>query len=204
MAKFHIKLTFEKFALEVDGTRDELPVLREALTQQFAGMLQPATELAAGEVVEAARPVAPPVVLPVAKARKKTSRPAPAASSNGNHAEAAIDWRHDTSKYGSPQQGWTTSQKAIWVLHVASLEANVGEMSGKTIALTFNKHFKQAGLVRPNNVIRDLGKLKAGANGELPLVSQDTTKSPSTWFLTDTGTKSAQKLVMQALGQQAA
>ena len=30
MAKFHIKLKIQAFELEVDGTRDDLPVLREA------------------------------------------------------------------------------------------------------------------------------------------------------------------------------
>src|SRR4051812_29201836 len=50
MAKFHIKLKLQGLELEVDGTRDDLPVLREALAQQFSGLLGPATDLADGQV----------------------------------------------------------------------------------------------------------------------------------------------------------
>lgn len=203
MAKFHIKLKIQGFELEVDGTRDELPVLREALSQQFAGLLQPATEIAGGEAVSDIRRIepsaAPTVVLTKGKRRARTSAPASGGAVSGK--EAAADWRHDTAKYPSPTQAWTTAQKAIWILYVASKEANVPEMSAKRIELTFNKHFRQAGVVRANNVLRDLGKLKAASNGEPALVSQDTTKDPSTWYLTDAGIRSAQRLIAQGLGQ---
>lgn len=204
MAKFHIKLKIQGFELEVDGTRDELPVLREALSQQFAGLLQPATEIAGGEVVNDVRriePSTPPAIVTTAKAKRRARTSAPSSGGVASGKETAADWRHDTSKYPSPTQAWTTAQKSIWTLYVASKEADVPEMSAKRIELTFNKHFRQAGVVRANNVLRDLGKLKTGSNGEPALVSQDTTKDPSTWYLTDAGIRSAQKLIAQGLGQ---
>jgi hypothetical protein len=48
MSKFHIKLKLQGLELEVEGTRDDLPVIRRSLGQQFEGLLNPATEIAQG------------------------------------------------------------------------------------------------------------------------------------------------------------
>jgi hypothetical protein len=203
MAKFHIKLKLQGLEIEVDGTREDAPVIQQALTQQFAGLLNPATVIVEGEM--STPPTNGNGVLPVAQPARRTRRKPSAVSSTGSGGgrEAAVDWKHDTSKYGSPLQEWKTSDKALWILYVAAAEANAPEMTGKQIELSFNKHFRQAGAIRANNVIRDLGKLKASKNGVLPQVSQDTTKDPSTWYLTDAGRVSAQALVTQSRGQKA-
>ena len=72
------------------------------------------------------------------------------------------------------------------------------------VAGSLNKHFRQAGPIKTGNVNRDLGRLKAAQDGQPPLVSEDTTKNPSCWFLVEAGSKEAQKLVAEALGQSAA
>jgi hypothetical protein len=199
MAKFHIKLKLQGLELEVDGTRDDLPVIREALTQQFAGMLSPATEIAAGEIpVNVAGNGSTPTVVENAKRSKRRARTAPA-SSNGS-SEAAVDWVHDSAKYGAPQQAWNTADKSMWLLYVAGQEANVKELSGKHIEVTFNKHFRQAGQLRANNIIRDLGKAKSAKAGAPALISQNTTTEPSTWFLTDAGSRRAQQLIAESRG----
>jgi hypothetical protein len=109
-----------------------------------------------------------------------------------------IDWRHDPSKWGSPQQGWVTSDKAIWLLYVVSKEVNVSELNARVITNTFNKHFRQAGQLFVGNINRDLGKLK----GRSPaVIAEDTIKDPPAWFLTDAGIKHAQGLIAQSIGQ---
>lgn len=203
MAKFHIRLKITGFELEVDGTREDLPVLRESFSQQFSGLLSPATDIAAGETTAPA--VLGGATTAAAEATKRVRRRGRAAvPSNGNGATAsvaAIDWIHDAAKYGSPAQKWSGSEKGLYVLYVASREASAGEMSSPQLIATFAKHFKQAGQLHRTNLPRDLGKLKSAASGRLPLVSENTTVSPSTWYLTDAGIKKAQSLVAQALGQ---
>jgi hypothetical protein len=74
-------------------------------------------------------------------------------------------------------------------------------MSAPRIATTFNKHFPQAGVIRPNNVSRDLGKFKMKSPA---LVSEDRAKNPSAWFLTDSGIQRVEKLIKESLGDSTA
>ncbi len=194
MAKFHIKLKITGFELEVDGTREEVPVIGHAIGQQLAGLLAPATEIAEGEIP--LRPT-PTVSTPAAVDTKRVSRRknrAAAASTSTDATETAVDWLHDVSKYATPQQTWTTAEKSVWTLYVAGEVASASQMSAKQIALTFNKHFRTAGPIRANNISRDLAKLKQTSGKESP-VGQDTTKTPALWFLTDAGRRFAQALI---------
>jgi hypothetical protein len=111
-----------------------------------------------------------------------------------NGEVAAIEWQHDASKYGNPQQSWNTAKKAIWIIYVVAKEANLSQLTASQITDTFNRKFKQAGSIRATNVSRDLGlaKLKTPA-----LTGEDTTKSVSEWFLTDGGSKFAQEAIME-------
>jgi|SRR5688572_14378692 len=205
MAKFHIKLKLQGLELEVDGTREDLPVIREALTQQIAGVLQPGTEIAGGAVIPATASANGST--PAAEAAKRATRRRSGSRNGGTGAgdskEATIEWRHDTSKYGSPQQTWTNADKAMWLLYVANEESKAAEMSRPQMLATFLKQFRSAGPLQANNLGRDLSKFKTAQNGKPPLVSEDATKNPPKWFLTDSGKKHAQDLVAQALGQHA-
>jgi len=199
MAKFHVKLKITGFELEVDGTREEVPVIGQAIGQQLAGLLAPASQIAEGEVTSSAAINGSTVAasLEASKRTKRKNRSAPANSNaHTNGKEIAIDWIHDSAKWGSPQQGWNTADKSVWLLYAASEAANAREMNGKQIELTFNKHFRVAGPVRANNVVRDLAKLKLA--GKDALVAHDTTKDPATWFLTDSGTRYVQNLITQS------
>lgn len=205
-AKFHIKLKLQGLELEVDGTRDDLPGIRQALTDQIAGLLTPATELAAAEpspalkVINGTRAaVGATSAEPAKKVRRKARVGAAATPAEG--AEAALDWRHDTEKFGNPLQAWKNSDKAIWLLYVASKAVNAPEMSNGQIVNTFTKHFRHAGLIRGSNLSRDLARLKVAKNGKMAMVSEDTTKNPAMWFLTATGIAHAESLVAAALGQ---
>jgi len=203
LAKFHIRLKVQGFELEVDGTRDDLPVLRQAITQQMAGLIAPATDMADGEPVPDRGALAGATAAAAAateSSRRGRRKPRAAAPTNGEAKEVALDWRHDSALYGNPTQKWKGWQKALWLLYVGSKAANVPEMSNGTIAATFSKHFRQTGVIRKSNLGRDLGLLKVARNGTPPLLSEDTTKNPPVWYLTDAGVLEAQKLVAQVLG----
>ena len=86
-----------------------------------------------------------------------------------------------------------TVDKAIWLLHVVKQE-----LSGSVLVATFNKHFRQAGMITVSNANRDLGRSKSKSP---PFVGEDTTKNPPQWFLTEEGTRQANKLVGDALGR---
>jgi hypothetical protein len=204
MAKFRIKLKLQGLDLEVEGTRDDLPVIRQALTEQVAGLIGPATELADGEVQGRGAlggATAAAAAATEAKRGRRKTRTTPAGTADAK--ETPVNWRHDTSKYGNPLQAWSNADKAVWLLYVAAKEADTPEMSNGTIVATFKKHFRTAGEIRRGNLPRDLGRLKSAQNGNKPLLSEDTTKTPPVWYLTDAGVAHAQTLVAQALGQTA-
>lgn len=190
--------------LEIEGTRDDMPIIASSLGQQLSGLLQPSAQIIEGEVVRDVTPTAPSQPQEDSTRRRRTRRKTGTGSpvSGGAAPEANIvDWRHDPAKYGSPKQEWTTSDKILWTLYVAGEETGTREMNGSQLTRTFNKHFRQAGQVQKANVYRDLGKLKTGRKGELALVPENTTANPTTWFLTDAGVKAAQQLVLNALNQ---
>src|SRR6185312_8793739 len=204
LSKFRIKMKLQGFELEVEGSRDDAPLIAQNLGRQFAGLLQPAAQIVEGEEVFPPRAISLPTASGEPATPKRRSRGRKRASSTtasenrGSDADSAINWRHDPAKWGSPRQEWNTASKAIWLLYVAGNETPQKELTSKRISNTFNKHFKQAGPILTNNVARDLGKLKVGRDAA---VSEDTTQDPSPWFLTDAGIRRAQALVAEALGQ---
>src|SRR5262249_27726763 len=109
----------------------------------------------------------------------------------------AVDFKHDPARWGNPQQTWPTAKKAMWLLFVMENQGAPKELGAAAIADTFNKHFRSAGAIQSFNVTRDLGKAKSKAP---PTVGEDTTKSPSSWYLTDEGHKTARSLVAEATG----
>lgn len=201
MSKFRVSIKIQGLELEVEGTRDDVPALRKSLTQQLGGLFVPAMEIV-DSVSSSQPPTDSTTVTEETNKRKRKPRATHSRSSGETREEKPVDWRHDTTKYGSPKQAWKTADKALWLLYVSAIEANVKELSGSQIVLTFNKHFRQAGQLKIWNVNRDLGRLKTSSQGQPPLVSEDTTKNPPTWFLTEAGIKAAQKLVGESLGQQ--
>ncbi|AFY65912.1 hypothetical protein [Geitlerinema sp. PCC 7407] len=202
--KFKVKLKVTGFELEIEGSREDVPLMAQAVGQQMSGLLLPASGIAEGEIIE--DKTLPQVTLesqskPQRKQvnRRRSTTSAKSASSRKNSV-VAIDWKHDSMKWGIPQQDWTTANKSIWLLYVVSKEAGVSELTGREISTTFNKHFRQSGQLKTGYINRDLGKAK-GSNGKVALVSEDATKNPSAWFLTQEGEKRAQELISKALEQ---
>ncbi len=204
MAKFKVRLKITGFELEVEGNRDDVPLIAQNVGQQFTGLLQPAADIVEGEIVsDNGGTPPPPAEQESAGSKRKRSpkrrSPAAVAGSPANQPnETAIDWVHDPAKWGTPQQSWRTAQKAMWVIYVVGKEKHITEVSSAQIANTFNKHFKQAKTIHRGNIARDLGKLKMGTDA---VVSENTTKSPSTWFLTQAGERAVEDLITKTLGQ---
>jgi len=200
MGRFKIKVRLRGLEMDIDGTRDDVPIITSNLGRQFAGLLEPAAHIVEGAVeLEAEeRPAVAAVEETPSRSRlsRRVKRAAPARPGTNGAAESI--WKHDPAKWGSPQQGWSAADKAIWLLYVSGQEIQVKEMSSSTVASAFNQMFREAGMIRAGNLPRDLGRLKAQAPA---LVGEDTTKTPPTWFLTIEGTKKAEDLVKQARGQ---
>jgi hypothetical protein len=192
MNKLKFSFKIKELELEIEGTREEVSTITDNISQQLKGMIRPAGAI--GEITD--RPKTPLAVTEDGEITeiRTTARKRRAPVSNGSKTEKpkAFDFKNDPAKYGSPLQTWTTLQKSIWLLYVANSEINTTEMSAGEIAETFNKHFKQQGTVRATNVSRDFGKQKGGA---IPIVGENSTISPAKWYLTEEGTKAAQKLI---------
>lgn len=201
MSKFKVRLKIQGLELEIDGSREDVPAIAHSLQQQVGGLMNPAGTMIEGELEPAK--LAAVTVSPEApaKARRRRRRPtqgggAPNGESRAS-ADAAKDFRHSPEDWGFPRQDWTTAVKSVWLLYVVEKQDGSKELTAKEIALTFNKHFKQAGAIKAHNVTRDLGKLKAQAPSQ---VSEDTGSTPSRWFLTTAGYQRAEELVIEARG----
>ena len=204
MAKFKVELEIQGFKLKMEGEREDIPLMAQNLSEQVDGLIEPAANIAEGEVPrkKVGSDAAQPATVEV---KSKTKRKRPRRTANGDtspsgnaNGPAVLNWTHSPEKWGNPLQAWTTAEKCLWLLYVVENELATTEMTGSSIAATFNRHFKQAKTVHPPNVTRDLGKLKARALSE---VGENTTVTPTTWYLTDTGKARAITLVEAALGK---
>jgi hypothetical protein len=193
MSKFRVSLKLTGLELMIEGTRDDVPAMAQAVGHQMAGLLS-----GGATVIEAEPHIINAPELPVqdtmSPRRKPSKRSARAGTNGGSGSDdqsvaEILNWKHDPAKWGTPDQKWTTNIKALWLLYVVSKELTVDELSSRAIANTFNKHLRQAGLLRVGNISRDLGRLK----GMHPAwVGENTTVSPSCWFLTHEGTRQAE------------
>jgi hypothetical protein len=204
LSKFRIILKLTGLELEVEGSREDVPLLARNLGAQLGNLLAPAAAMADGKALpsnERATITQAPTSEPAARSHKRGIRRTGATATASGEASAAIDFKHDPAAFGSPLQTWNTAKKAMWLLYVSDKQGGPKEMPPAQIAKTFNKHFKQAGTITPNNVSRDLGKIKSTPPAK---AADDATKDPATWYLTDSGTKEAERLVTEARGDTAA
>lgn len=197
MSKFRVRMKLTGLEIEIDGSRDDAAAITASIGQQMANLLQPVDSIIDGAPLQPNLPGLE--TTPQTNVGKKSrKRRAPTASTNEGAEVIAIDFQHAPEKYGNPQQGWKTAEKSMWLLYVLKEAANVGEVSGRALSETFNKHFRQSGTITVSNTNRDLGRLK----GEKPpALGEDASKNPPNWYLTDDGRKRAQMLVAQALGK---
>jgi len=200
MPKFEIEFEITGLKLKVKGEREDISALTANLSQQLGGLL-PSPDMTEPpdnhQGFMDARNVTP-IDAPKPTKRKRAAKSSSNASTPGE-VSVALDWRHSPEKWGMPTQAWNAAEKGMWLLYVVGKELESGELSSKQISETFNKHFKQAGAIRSQNISRDFGKRKLKSPAE---VGQDTTKPGEPWFLTDAGNKIAESLIIAALGSE--
>lgn len=203
MSKIKIKMKLQGFELEIEGSKEDIPIITQGITQQLTSLIQaPGQIFGDDEPNESpSRPQDNAILI-----ETKTKKPAKRRPNNTtttsipNGGPNVLDWVNDPKKYSTPSQKWNTANKAIWLLYVCHEELSASEMDGTVIANTFNKHFKQSGMIKNFNVSRDLGKLKISKGPPSP-IGENTTKNPTTWFLTEEGMKKAKALISERLSE---
>jgi hypothetical protein len=195
-------MKLENFELEIEGAREDAALISRNIGQQMASLLGPTEGIVDGDNPDAAPHRLAVASASVDSANKRTRRRRQASGSAPTESDSSsvvVDFKHHPEKFGNPRQDWKTADKSVWLLYVVKEAAGIGELTTRGLVETFNKHFRQSGTITTSNVTRDLGRLKVK---EQPApVGEDTSKTPSPWFLTEEGRKRAQNLVAAALGQ---
>lgn len=197
MSKFRMKLKLQGFELEIEGNREDASVIGRSIGEQISGMIAPTMNIVDGEFTSstAAPTSSTPAISDDTPRRKAQRRARSTSASTERDSAPAVELRNDPSKYATPTQQWSTAEKAIWLLYVVKEANGISELGTAQIVKTFNTHFRQAKTIQHGNVNRDLGKLKITSPA---LVGEDTTKSPTKWFLTDEGVRKVQALIADA------
>jgi len=189
MAKFRIRLKVQALELEIDGEREDIPLITRTVGRQFSGLIEPA-EVAADTQKQLA-----PLSVPTDGDGTK-GKPPRRSRANKSPADTAepIQFRHDSGKYGNPLQTWGVAEKCLWLLHVLKHSTDTNEATAPQLVATFKHHFKAAGKLHPPHVTRELTKAK----GDNPApIGEDSGQ----WFLTDEGERQAKQLIKTVIGQ---
>lgn len=185
MGKFRIRIKLQGFELEVDGDREDIPAITAAVQHQLGGLVSPPS------VDEEPEKIDPRVIdMPSPSKRPPRKRSTAAKQQVDGQGSAAIDFRHDSGKYGTPKQSWSVAQKCIWLLFVLEGISGIKEASASQLTNTFNAQFKAAGKIHPPHTTRDLGFAKVSSPAPIG-------EDKGMWFLTDKGKEQAQELVEQ-------
>lgn len=190
MNKFKFSFKIKELELQVEGTREDAQAISTSIGKQFADLLQPAGALGEGQMSNPPLHITEDGEISDVRTSQRKRR----TNGGGPRGEKAktIDFKNDPAKNGAPLQSWSTLEKALWLLYVVQSELTISELSASEVAETFNKHFKQQGKIRPSNISRDFGTQKAGAKA---LVGENNAVTPAKWYLTEEGTKAAQRLI---------
>jgi hypothetical protein len=199
MSKFTVKVELQGYEVKlqglkfsVEGTKEDAPKIAQQIEKQLSGMIQaPAILASPGLTSGNGSPVIEGEVLnDDGTGKKKRIRKS---SAGGTKTPAdEINFVHDSSQYGSPLQGWTQVQKAIWFLYVVGKQTQITQLTGYSIAKNFNRLFKAAGQINNGNVTKGLdGQKLKGTNAT---VGSDMTDGTAKYFLTTTGIALAESL----------
>jgi hypothetical protein len=199
VSKFRIKMKLQGLELEIEGAREDAAVISQNIGAQLSSMMQPVSGIIEGEIShDGAVPVQAPQIINGAVKKQRRTRKQSSVIGSDSQESTVIDFKSSPEKFGNPQQQWKTADKALWLIYVLQENSKGTEFSTKAIVDTFNKHFKQSGRITTSNVTRDLGRLKT--NTTPTVIGENSSNSPSTWYLTEAGIKKAQGLVAEALG----
>jgi hypothetical protein len=107
MANFRIRMKVQGFELEVDGEREDIPAITNAVKDQLGGFV------ISGDVVTDGRKQLEATNRGTTDDDKGGRRRNRNAGRSSEAAAAAIEFRHDAAKYGNPIQDWIAAQKCI-------------------------------------------------------------------------------------------
>jgi hypothetical protein len=186
MGKFKIHLKLQGLELDIEGDRSDMPAINNAVAREITGLIQPAAALTNG-----AEPPTTPATIEgetdnskKQRNRRKSSGPRSSSDTSGQ----AVDFRHDSAKYGNPSQSWGVTQKAIWLLYVLKGIQGLNELAAPQLLATFNENFRQAKAIHPPHLSRDLGSAKV--QNPAPVGEHK-----GMWYLTDEGERQAKELI---------
>jgi hypothetical protein len=189
MAKFKMRLKLQGLELEVEGERQDIPAITAAVTKQLASIVEPIDVIA--EAKQVGNGASARALESESTSRKNRRR---SATRSTGETATPVEFRHDSGKYGSPVQGWSVTERAVWMIYVLQEITGVKEYSAAQIVVTFNEDFKAAGKFHPPLLSRELAKAKVAAPAP---VGED----KGQWYLTAEGERQAKELVTEALGQ---
>jgi hypothetical protein len=207
MSKFRVKLELSGLKLEIEGSREDVPLLTRNIAEQLAGVIMPAARIVEGKAIPAlgrdSIASSGAVVTQTVPAASRTARKRRSPSVGGGRAQsggasAPILWQHDANTWGNPLLTWKAVDKSVWLLYVAKQVGAAGEMSVNQMVTTFDRLFRTAGKLNVGNIARDFGKLNAEPPSK---VQMNGTVEPATWYLTDAGINHAEALVRTARGE---
>jgi len=187
MGKFSISFKIKELELHVSGDRDDVQKLTAGARHQLGGLMQPAEGIVNGD---------DPINVTPNAAAEAVRGPKRKRTSSSNDGIEPLNFLHDAAKYGNPLSSWSVMDRYVWLLFVLKDSGVVSEISSRQLALTFNHHFKANGAVHVSNATRDLSRAKSQNPA---LAGEDKAKTPSTWYITAEGEKSAQRLIQSVL-----
>jgi hypothetical protein len=191
VAKFRIRLKVQGLDLEVDGERQDLPAITNAVQQQLSSMVIPGEIIADGHKQLGDGGNGSGAGSEDENKKKRPGRRERRPGGDGAPA-SPIEFRHDAAKYGNPVQSWSVTEKSVWLLYVLKKVGAASEVSGPALAATFNQYFKAAGRVHPPLVTREFAKVKV--QNPAP-IGED----KNGFYLTDEGDKQAEQLIQSVL-----
>jgi hypothetical protein len=206
MSKFKVNVKLQGYEVKlgsiefsVEGEKEDAQKISQEIERQLGGMIHgPAviapTSLKSGNGNSNQRVLEGQVSDDengTDKATKGRSRKSGGSSGSRTPSEP-INLSHDSATDGSPQQGWTTVQKAIWFLYVINQQASIPQMTANNITKNFNKYFRAAGAIHRGNVIKYLEAERV--KGQNATVGADMDDGAAKYFLTQAGIALADKL----------
>jgi hypothetical protein len=191
VSKFRMKMKIQGFELEIEGAREDAATISQNIGAQLSSLMQPASSIIEGDVIgrREPTPATPQLMNGVVKKQRRMRRPSIPVGGE-QEMSPAIDFVSSPAKFGNPKQQWKTADKAIWLIYVLHENGKGSEFSTRTL---------QSGTITTSNVTRDLGRLKTKTTPAV--VGENSAVNPSRWLLTEAGTKRAQNLVAEALGE---
>jgi hypothetical protein len=185
------EITIKNVELEIEDEREIATAIFSEVQNKLANAVQPGFNTV---LLGIAEPVSESTNgKPVASENKGKSKTSKGSRSSGDGGGTQpIEFRHDASKFGNPQQSWTVTDKCVWLLYVVEGITGTKEIAGAQLAATYNQQFKPSGKIHPPHVGTHLGKSKVQ---NPPYVGED----KGLWYLTDEGKKYAQQLTAAVL-----